>query len=84
MLLTQKRQHAHLTSGEKAVKVSEVTASGDRNAVSSVTSRDERGSLPLFLARHHPRTEQEPITPPKLVNLPDGESVRFWFTMCRG
>ena len=44
---------------EKAlVKVSEVTASGDRNAVSSVTSRDERGSLPLFLARHHPRNER--------------------------
>ena len=58
MLLTQKRQHAHLTSGEKAVKVSEVTANGDRNAVSSVTSRDERGSLPLFLSRHHPRTER--------------------------
>ena len=58
MLLPQKRQHTHLTSGEKAVKVSEVTASGDRNAVSSVTSRDDRGSLPLFLARHHPRTER--------------------------
>ena len=44
---------------EKAlVKVSEVTVTGDRNAVSSVTSRDERGSLPLFLARHHPRTER--------------------------
>ena len=45
---------------EKAlVKVSEVTATGDRNAVSSVTSRDERGSLPFCLACHHPRTERK-------------------------